>query len=143
MTFLNKLVFWKTTQFHALAARQPLVPVLGLSQSSLAPLQDDYSLVRAPNGMNDYSILITQRKNAYNFLCFSNLTLIKEICLSQGSKLPKSPYIQHCPKVAPSSILHNSQLPPLTKVSLSISEPSCKKLHFFHYLNPMALNFYA
>jgi hypothetical protein len=56
--FLDTLVFWKTTQFHALAARQLLALVPGLFKSSHVPLWDNYSLVWAPNGTNDHSIFI-------------------------------------------------------------------------------------
>jgi hypothetical protein len=63
--FLDTLVFWKTTQFHVLAAKQPLDHVPGLSRSSPAPLQDDYSLVQTPNGASNHSILIYSKNRCW------------------------------------------------------------------------------
>jgi hypothetical protein len=62
--------------------------------------------------------------------------VLKEVYLSRGSGLPVGPYIRRCPKAVPSSILHNSQLPPPTTVSLSILDPGCGELPFAHHLNP-------
>jgi hypothetical protein len=56
--FLDTLVFWKTTQFHALAIEQPLAPIPRLSWSSPILSRDNYSLIGAPNGASDYSIHI-------------------------------------------------------------------------------------
>jgi hypothetical protein len=56
--FLDTLVFWKTTQFHALAARQTLASIPGLSRSSHVPLRDNYTLVHVLNGASDHFIFI-------------------------------------------------------------------------------------
>jgi hypothetical protein len=69
--------------------------------------------------------------------------LPRKICLFQGLGLLEGLCVQRCPKVAPSSFLHNSQLPLPTEVSLSILEPSCGELSFAYYLNPVALSLYG
>jgi hypothetical protein len=76
--FLNTLVFWKIIQFHALAARQPLAPVLGLSQNNPAPLLDNYS----PTW--------TQEKMPIDSLVFLIEYILREICLFQGLGVPIS-----------------------------------------------------
>jgi hypothetical protein len=62
----------------------------------------------------------------------------REICLFQVSGFLEGPYVQNCPKVAPSSIPHNSQLPPFPEMSLSSLESGRGELPLAHHLNPMA-----
>jgi hypothetical protein len=54
----DKLMSWMTSQFNALTAGYPLIPIPRLSQSSPAYLHDNYSLMWAPNGARNHSILI-------------------------------------------------------------------------------------
>jgi hypothetical protein len=76
--FLDTLVSWKITQLHALAAGQPLAPVLGLSQSSPASLWNNYSLVQTPKGASDQFMIIYSKSDANKILDFSIWTLIKQ-----------------------------------------------------------------
>jgi hypothetical protein len=64
--------------------------------------------------------------------------VLKEVCLSQGSRLPKGPYIWHCSKAEPSFVPHNSLFTSPTEVILSILIPSCGKLPLAHHFNSMA-----
>jgi hypothetical protein len=83
--FLNTLLFWKTTQFHALAAKQPLAPVPGLSRSSstlcetIMPwsgLQMEWATTLSSS---------TKRVDADRLLGFSNRTHIKGDILVFGA----------------------------------------------------------
>jgi hypothetical protein len=54
-----------------------LAPITGLSRSSAVSLQDNYSLVQAPNGANDHSIFIYSLSRCWYTLGFSNWLCIK------------------------------------------------------------------
>jgi hypothetical protein len=69
--------------------------------------------------------------------------LLREICLFQGSGFLEGSYVRRCPKAMPSSIPHNSQLPPPIEVSLNVLEADHGELSLVHHINPVAFSLFV
>ena len=55
-----------------------MAPILGMSKNSSIFFRDNYSLVHAPNGASEHSILIYSLNNTNRYLGFSNWIHSKE-----------------------------------------------------------------